>query len=185
MGYNFLMRIFSLFCIASTTWASILPPPSASMIARLPGGFAREGFYEGGANVTGELTGLRVAKHPGFERWVFDLAAEPSLKTKTADVPRFQVQYIPAEFTVTEIGTNEVVKPARVRLTLRKIATQKVQPGHTATLLKKSAEVERVDFYPQIEDGDMVIELILKGDISFRAHQPAQRTGRLVLDFKK
>ena len=144
--------------------------------------FRSSGLYEGGSESRANIESLRVALHPGFERWVIDFSDE--VKRLGAVAPRFQLRYVKAEKIPLPDGTEFVRKPARFVFVFRSILKNSLTTARLRGLAKKSRYVKEIILYPPIEKGDTAMEFILNDNVLFEPHQPVEREGRLVLDLK-
>lgn len=174
-------RLVALVLVASAVARAAIEP---SPIPRSPSKrFQAQGLYEGGADTRASLAAMRVAQHAreGFERWVIDFSDE-----RTHEVghlaPKFQIEYQPADKWTKDDGTDVVRRAARFVLRFRQIAKNHLTRAELAALSKKSRYVADVVLYPPVEGGDLALELVLRRDVRFEAHQPMEREGRLVLD---
>jgi hypothetical protein len=145
-----------------------------------------EGLFEGGSDLRANLEGLRFSSHPreGFERWVFDFS-DAGRRTDVKAAPRFRLRYVPGERISLPDGRKIQSHPARFVLSLRGIDRCTLSDRMVDRLAEKSHFVERVVLYPPIEEGDRVVEFVLREDVLFEPFQPARLEGRLVLDLRK
>lgn len=150
------------FSVATLGAVGILPIPRASTKE-----FVAEGLFAGGERIAANLKEVRVGSHagPGYERWVFDFGNL---------LPQFQVQYVHS-------GNDTA---PRFILRFQRLGQNNLNEARAKRLASKSQFVKSVRLYPPIENGDTAMELILKNDVLFAAHQPADRAGRLVLDLR-
>jgi hypothetical protein len=145
--------------------------------------FRADGLFEGGSHQKANLEKLRLAFHPGFERWVIDFS---DVQTRTFDgvAPRFQLRYVHAQKYQANDGTEVTRRPAKFIFVFRSIFRNFFNREKARQLAHKSRFVKDIVLYPPIEEGDMAMEFILKDDVLFAPMQPTDHEGRLVLDLK-
>jgi len=174
------MRKLFLLCLAAQAVASPVPHSMPRAPAR---SYSTDALFEGGKEVAANLEGVRLAGHPGYERWVIDFSDHA--KSVGAIAPRFQVRYEKAETLPLPEGGELLRKPARFVFIFRQIQKNLLKEDTVQNLVKKSRFVKEILLYPPIEKGDMAMEFVLKDNVRFTPHQPTEREGRLVLDLKK
>lgn len=170
------------------SWLAVSTLSSAAVhpVPRVPTGeFLEQGEFSGGEAAAAILANIRLGKHKdaGFERWVVDFA-DPETKALGKTAPRFLIQYLDERKRTSEDGNVTLLAPARLLVHLRGIRDNQVSPQRIESLVKSSLLVENVVMYPQIEGGDMVLEMRLRGPAAFALHQPKEKEGRLVLDLR-
>jgi hypothetical protein len=168
--------------ICLTSFASLDPrsvPRSALQT------FRKEGLFEGGRfNSKANVEDIRLSdpNHDGFERWIIDFS---DLKRVWGSVaPKFQLRYSPADRVELPEGKTLIKKQAMFSLLLQGIQKNFITDDQIHEALQKSKYVKKVVVYPQVEHGDMAMEMILRDDVIFKPHQPMEREGRLVLDLR-
>ncbi|MCB0403366.1 MAG: hypothetical protein KDD51_01175 [Bdellovibrionales bacterium] len=145
--------------------------------------FVDEGIFEGGSLAAANLANVRLGKHDGFERWVVDFE-DPRTHILGQTAPRFSLRYAREQVGMAPTGEENLLLPARLLLSLRRIEATTVTQERLDKLAKKSKLVKAIVLHPPIESGDRVLEFVLNGPARFEAHQPSSREGRLVLDLK-
>lgn len=165
---------------SSVTVAAVLPVPRSEKNQ-----FVDQGEFSGGELTPAILANIRVGKHKAenFERWVVDFA-DPETKALGKLAPRFLLQYLEQRSRTGQDGKVTMLAPARILVHLRGIRDNHISPQRIESIVRQSAVVEDLVLYPQIEGGDMVMEIRLRGPASFALHQPQEQEGRLVLDLR-
>ena len=160
--------------------AAVSPLPISRQSAQI---FTAEGLFQGGSAGKASLEAIRFSPHSkSRERWVIDFS-DPTTQKVGTHAPLFQLRYVKGN-SVGVPSQEVILSPAKFVLNLRAISQNKVEPKKVARLIRKSDLVQDIVFYPAIEEGDMALEIILKKNVLFEAHQPVQNEGRLVLDLK-
>lgn len=164
--------------------AQCLHAAAPALVTRVPSkNYRTEGLFEGGRAVPANIESIRVSGHPEFERWVVDFS-DALGRTLGKVAPQFQVRYVRGEKLIGPLGENVFARPAKFILTFRQVKQNYLDVAQLKRLVKKSRYVQDITIYPPIEDGDTAIELTLKDNVAFEAHQPVQKEGRLVLDLQ-
>ncbi|MEZ4752503.1 MAG: hypothetical protein R3B54_18290 [Bdellovibrionota bacterium] len=147
--------------------------------------YVDEGIFEGGSLTAANLANIRLGihTHEGFERWVVDFE-DPKTHVLGQSAPRFSLRYAREQIGMAPTGEENLLLPARLLLSLRRIEHTTVTQERLDQLAAKSGLVKTVILHPPIESGDRVVEFVLNRPARFEAHQPKSREGRLVLDLK-
>ncbi|MCB0419185.1 MAG: hypothetical protein KDD39_16175 [Bdellovibrionales bacterium] len=178
------MPRFSLFVLAF-----VLPVLGLSAILPIPRevhhNYVDEGIFEGGSLTAANLVNIRLGQHnaEGFERWVVDFE-DPKTHVLGQSAPRFSLRYAREQVGMAPTGEENLLLPARLLLSLRRIESTSVTQERLDKLVERSKLVKAVILHPSIESGDRVVEFVLRRPARFEAHQPKSREGRLVLDLK-
>ncbi len=152
----------------------VLASPTKNSIPRSPLDYlSDESVFEGGKSLSANLENIRFSPHPETqsERWVLDFSDTDSKEIGKL-APRFQLRY------VKSAPHNKFI------LELFSIRRNKIQISEIKKLVQKSEWIENIVIYPPIAEGEVALEFILKKPVSFKAHQPLENEGRLVLDLK-
>jgi hypothetical protein len=176
MRHNLLLA----FLLAVPAWAAVVPRE----IPRLPSReFRSEGLFEGGTPRKANVESVRLSPGKDTERWTIEFSEEMTRKVGRV-APRFQLRYEHADKFISQEGEKVQSRPARFVLLFRGVGHCFVKEAALLALARKSRFVKDVQVYPPIENGDMVMELVLYDDVLFEPFQPLRREGQLVLDLR-
>ena len=144
-----------------------------------------DGIFEGGSALPANVENVRVAPHPkeGFERWVLDFS-DKNTRTLNSTAPRFQIRYVKAEKVSNSMGQETIISAPKFVIPLRSVEKNVLEKARLKKVVQKSRYVKEIKVYPQVEDGDLAFEMLLRDSVQFEPHQPMDREGGLVLDLK-
>jgi len=161
------------FVISYSVWAAL---PLLPIPRHLMPDYFLEGAFEGGGDVRANLETIRFAAHAGleYERWELEFSSLGTRKL-AATAPRFQLRYEAA---------NETHGP-RFLVLLKGVENNYLNQTQLRAAVKNSRLLKDIVVYPQIENGDLALEISLRSAVAFQAIQPESRPGRLLLDLRK
>jgi hypothetical protein len=67
---------------------------------------------------------------------------------------------------------------------MQHIQRNRLLPEDLQAAVERSALVREIVVYPQVEQGDLAMEIVLRQPVSFEPYQPIEHPNRLVLDLK-
>lgn len=178
--YAILSVLAGAFCAASPTLGALAP----QSLSRVPlRHFVADGVFEGGGRESMNLDKIYLSETGETEKWTIDFGA---LDRQIAPLnpPHFVLRYLKGETLQSSDGTPLYEKPSRFILQLEKIHRNRVSHDALLNEIRKSRLVKEITIYPQVEHGDLAIELVLRKGVKFEPHQPLGQGGRLVLEMK-